>query len=136
MGSSLGDGTYSFTATANDGVNTSPASSAVDVTVQTTATTVDTSISLQLSANKATPGAGFTASGKLIDAIADSPIAGQAITFTIDGTSVGAPVTTNNKGEFTIQLTAPTVIGNHDIQAHFAGVVDQVQSIRLADKNA
>ena len=114
-----------FTATASDGVNTSPASSAVDVTVQTTATTVDTSMSLQLSANKATPGAGFTVSGKLIDAIADSPIAGQTITFTIDGISVGDPVTTNNKGEFTIQLTSPTVIGNHDIQAHFEGVVDQ-----------
>ena len=34
-------------------------------------------MSLQLSANKATPGAGFTASGKLIDALVDAPIAGQ-----------------------------------------------------------
>ena len=52
---------------------------AVTVTVQTTSTTTNaTSISLQLSANKATPSAGFTASGKLIDAITDSPIGGQA----------------------------------------------------------
>ena len=108
-----------FTATASDGVNTSPASAAVAVTVDTTPTTITTSMSLQLSVNKATPGAGFTASGKLIDALADSPIAGQTITFTIDGTSVGAPVTTNNKGEFNIQLTAPTAIGDHAIQAHF-----------------
>ena len=82
-------------------------------------------MSLQLSANKATPGATFTASGKLIDALADSPIAGQSITFTIDGISVGAPVTTDSKGQFSIQLTAPTTIGVHEIQAHFAGVDEQ-----------
>jgi hypothetical protein len=125
LGSSLGDGTYSFTATASDGVNTSPTSTAVDVTVQTTTTSIDTSISLHLSANKATPGAGFTASGRLIDIVADSPIAGQTITFTIDGNPVGSPQTTNNKGQFTIDLVAPTSLGNHDVQAHFAGVVVQ-----------
>ena len=87
-----------------------------------TGTTTDTSMSLQLSGNsKATPGATFTASGKLIDAIADSPLSGKPITFTIDGTSAGGTVPTDNKGKFTVQLTAPTAIGNHDIQAHFGG---------------
>ena len=57
--------------------------------------------------------------------MADSPIAGQSITFTIDGISAGSPVTTDSKGQFSIQLTAPTTIGVHEIQAHFAGVDDQ-----------
>ena len=84
-------------------------------------------MSLQLSANKATPGAGFTASGKLIDAIADAPIAGQEISVTINGLSP-VTATTDNKGQFSVQLTAPTTIGVHEIQAHFAGVDDQYTS--------
>ena len=101
LGTHLGDGSYSFTATATDGVNTSPASAAVAVTVQTTPTTIDTSMSLQLSANKATPGAGFTASGKLIEVVADAPIAGQEISVTINGLSP-MTATTNNKGQFSV----------------------------------
>ncbi len=90
-------------------------------TIQT-ATSIDTSISLQLSGNnKITPGSTFTASGKLINAVADSPIAGKPITFTIDGSSVGGTVNTDSKGKFSVQLTAPTAIGKHDVQAHFAG---------------
>jgi hypothetical protein len=123
LGTALGDGSYSFTATASDGVNTSPPSTAVVVTVETTSTTIATSMSLQLSANKATPGAGFTASGKLIEVVADAPIAGQEISVTINGLSP-VTITTNSKGEFSVQLTAPTDLGNHAIQAHFE-VVDQ-----------
>ena len=39
--------------------------------------------------------------------------------------SVGSTVTTDSKGQFSIQLTAPTAIGVHEIQAHFAGVDEQ-----------
>jgi hypothetical protein len=119
----LGDGSHSLTATATDaGGNPSDPSAAVNVIVQTATITIDTSMSLQLSGNsKATPGATFTVSGKLIDAVVDLPIVGKSITLTIDGNSAGAPVTTDNKGMFSVQLTAPTTIGNHDIQAHFGG---------------
>jgi Chitobiase/beta-hexosaminidase C-terminal domain/Bacterial Ig-like domain (group 3) len=90
-------------------------------TITTGPVTIDTSMSLQLSGNsKVTPGATFTASGKLIDAVSDSPIAGKEISVTIDGSSP-VTATTDNKGMFNVQLTAPTTIGNHDIQAHFAG---------------
>ena len=87
----LGEDTYNFTAVATDAAgNPSPASSpAVIVTVETTTATTDTSMSLQLSGNnRATAGATFTVSGKLIDAVVDSPLAGKTITFTIDGSSV------------------------------------------------
>ena len=72
-------------------------------------------MSLQLSGNnKVTGGATFTVSGKLIDAVVDSPIAGKTITFTIDGSSVSSvppSVITDSKGKFTAQLTAPTSPG-------------------------
>ena len=87
----------------------------------TTSTTIDTSMSLKLEGNKKiTAGSTYTASGKLIDAVADSPIAGKTISVTTDGSS---PVTgtTDSKGKFTVQLTAPSTLGKHDIQAHFAG---------------
>ena len=60
----------------------------------TTATTIDTSLSLKLYGNnKVTAGSTYTASGKLIDAVADSPIAGKTISVTTDGSS---PVTWYN----------------------------------------
>jgi hypothetical protein len=86
-----------------------------------TSTTTDTSMSLKLSSNKPTPGATFTASGKLIDAVADLPISGKSITFTIDGNPAGGPVTTNSKGEFEVNLNAPDSPGKYDIKAHFDG---------------
>ncbi len=125
LGTALGDGEYSFTATASDGVNTSPTSPAVAVTVDTSPTAIDTSISLQLSGNnKVQAGATFTASGKLINAVADSPIAGETITFKIDGSTVSSipsTVTTDSKGKFTAQLTAPTTAGKYNVQANFGG---------------
>jgi large repetitive protein len=141
----LGEGTYSFTANATDTAgNPGPASDpavvvTVDTTIaapvitdpvagtQTTSTTIDTSMSLKISGNKATPGAGFTASGKLIDAVADAPIAGQEISVTINGLSP-VTATTDNKGQFSVQLTAPSTNGDHDIQAHFAATSEYESS--------
>jgi hypothetical protein len=44
----------------------------------------------------------------------------MTISVTTDGSSAITAIT-DSKGKFTVQLTAPTTIGNHDIQAHFAG---------------
>ena len=91
-----------------------------DYTITTT-TTIDTSMSLKLEGNNKIPaGSTYTASGKLIDAIADSPIAGKTISVTTDGSSPVSGIT-DSKGKFTVTLTAPNTIGKHDIQAHFAG---------------
>ena len=58
-------------------------------TINTGPVTSDTSLSLQLSGNnKVKAGDTFTASGKLINAVADSPIAGKTVTFKIDGSTV------------------------------------------------
>jgi hypothetical protein len=85
-------------------------------------------MSLQLSGNsKFTAGATFTASDKLIDAVADSPITGNGILFTIDDSSVPSvpsvpySVITDSKGKFTAQLTAPAAPGKHNVQGNFAG---------------
>ena len=90
-------------------------------TINTGPVTSDTSLSLQLSGNnKVKAGDPFTASGKLINAVADSPIAGKTLTLKIDGTTV-ATTSTDNKGKFTVSLTAPEEVGKHDVQVSFAG---------------
>ena len=94
-------------------------------TINTGSVTSDTSLSLQLSGNnKVKAGDTFTASGKLINAVADSPIAGKTVTFKIDGSSVStspSTVTTDSKGKFTATLTAPTTVGKYNVQVSFAG---------------
>ena len=96
-------------------------------TINTGPATIDTSLSLQLSGNnKVKAGDTFTATGKLINAVADSPIAGKTLTFKIDTSTVTtspATVTTDSKGKFTATLTAPLslTVGNHQVQVLFAG---------------
>ena len=80
----------------------------------------DTSLSLKLSKNKVNAGSSLSASGTLINEVTKSPIAGMTISVTTDGSSAQTG-TTDSKGKYNIQLTAPSTNGDHDIQAHFAG---------------
>ena len=119
---SLSSSSHTFTVAAVDAVgNKDQSPISFTWTIQIANTKVDTSMSLQLSGNsKETPGVTFTASGKLINAISGTPIANKQISVTIDGSSP-VTATTDTKGMFSIQLTAPATIGNHNIQGHYAG---------------
>src|SRR5688500_20303765 len=72
-------------------------------TINTGPVTSDTSLSLQLSGNnKVKAGDPLTASGKLINAVADSPLAGKPPNLKINGTAV-PPTSTDNQ----VKSTSP-----------------------------
>ena len=86
----------------------------------TTTTAADTSLTVRVEGNdKMTGGEDFSVSGKLIDSVSKKPISGKEISVTTDGDS--SADTTNSKGEFEVDLTAPENAGKYDIKAQFDG---------------
>lgn len=80
-----------------------------------------TSLSLDLTdSNKITTEQTYTIFGNLIDTETNLPITGKEILVRTDGSSPLSD-TTDSKGNFNLELTAPRDVGEHKIQAHFEG---------------
>lgn len=79
------------------------------------------------------PGASATISGTVTDDD-NTPLAGETVTVTVDGATVGTP-TTDSAGKFSVDITAPTQVGDHPVTATApdAAVINSVLKVVSCD---